>query len=127
LKQSRNTPASQSAIPFHITYKAAGAVTSMQFGNAHRESTQFNSRLQPLQIALGSTKTSLNSTQSATDILKLDYDFGTTSNKRNVLFQTITVPTEIRNNQTYNGFMVTQSYVYDLLNCLNQAIETISG
>ncbi len=36
-----------------FTNSAAGAVTSMQLGNGHWESTTFNSRLQPTQIALG--------------------------------------------------------------------------
>jgi YD repeat-containing protein len=36
-----------------FTYNPAGAVTSMQLGNGRWESTTFNSRLQPTQIALG--------------------------------------------------------------------------
>ena len=59
---------------------------SMQLGNGRWESTQFNSRLQPTQIALGKT-------QNATDLLDLDYSYATTSNNGNVLSQTITVPT----------------------------------
>ena len=39
----------------HFTYNAAGAVTAMQLGNGRWESTVFNSRLQPTQIALGVT------------------------------------------------------------------------
>ena len=61
-----------------FTYNAAGAVTSMQLGNGRWESTQFNSRLQPTQIALGTV-------QNATDKLKLDYSYGTTANNGNVL------------------------------------------
>ena len=70
-----------------FTYNAAGAVTSMQLGNGRWESTQFNSRLQPTQIALGVT-------QGATDLLDLDYEYGTTAsvNNGNVTKQTITVP-----------------------------------
>ncbi|MBX3295322.1 MAG: RHS repeat protein [Acidobacteria bacterium] len=37
----------------NLTYNPAGAVTSMQLGNGRWESTAFNSRLQPTQIALG--------------------------------------------------------------------------
>jgi len=37
----------------HFTYNAAGAVTAMQLGNGRWESTAFNSRLEPTQIALG--------------------------------------------------------------------------
>ncbi len=99
-----------------FTYNAAGAVTSMQLGNGRWESTQFNSRLQPTQIALGATT-------GATDLLKLDYSYGTTNNNGNVLSQTITVPTVGIN----TGFTAVQNYSYDSLNRLTQATETISG
>jgi len=65
-------------------YTAHGAVESMRLGNGRFESTQFNSRLQPTQIALG---TSANNTS----LLKLNYDYGTTDNNGNVKSQTITV------------------------------------
>jgi len=55
----------------HFRYTASGAVSSMQFGNGLWESRQFNSRLQPTQIALGTV-------QNATDGLKLNYDYGST-------------------------------------------------
>ena len=93
----------------NFTYTAAGAVSSMQLGNGRWESTRFNSRLQPTQIALGTI-------QSGTDKLKLNFDYGNTNNNGNVLSQTITVPTEIRNSTTYNGFTATQTYTYDSLN-----------
>ncbi len=72
----------------NFTYNAAGAVTSMQLGNGRWESTQFNSRLQPTQIALGVTP-------GATNLLKLDYEYGATAavNNGNVTKQMITVPT----------------------------------
>lgn len=53
----------------NFTYAAAGAVTSMQLGNGRWESTTFNSRLQPTQIALGAT-------QGTSNLLKLDYSYG---------------------------------------------------
>jgi RHS repeat-associated protein len=102
----------------HFTYNAAGAVTSMQLGNGRWESTVFNSRLQPAQIALGTV-------QSGTDKLKLNYDYGTTQNSGNVVSQTITVPTETRGGTTYNGFAATQVYAYDPLNRLKSGEETI--
>lgn len=34
----------------NFTYNAAGAVAAMQLGNGRWEGTQFNSRLQPMQI-----------------------------------------------------------------------------
>ncbi len=41
----------------NLTYNAAGAVTSMQLGNNRWESTHYNSRPQPTQIALGGRDT----------------------------------------------------------------------
>ena len=97
-----------------FTYTAAGAVSSMQLGNGKWESTTFNSRLQPTQIALGTT-------QGATDKLKLDFSYGTTQNNGNVQSQTITTPTV----GTTAGFTATQAYTYDSLNRLKSAEETI--
>ncbi len=108
-----------------FTYTAAGAVSSMQLGNGKWESTVFNSRLQPTQIALGGT-------QNATDLLKLNFAYNTTTNNvanadnnGNVLSQTITVPSETRNSTTYSAFTATQTYTYDALNRLHSAEETI--
>ena len=77
----------------------------------------FNSRLQPTQIALGSTGTGAR----AHDLLKLDYSYGGANNNGNVLSQTITVPAA---GQTA-GFVATQVYTYDPLNRIKQAAETI--
>lgn len=98
----------------HFTYTAAGAVASMQYGNSKWESTVFNVRLQPTQIALGST-------QNATDNLKLNFDYGQANNNGNVLSQTITVPT-VGSNQ---GFTAVQTYSYDSLNRIKDAKEMI--
>lgn len=57
----------------------------MRLGNGRFESTQFNSRLQPTQIALGTSATN-------TSLLNLDYDCGTPDNDGNVKSQNITVP-----------------------------------
>ena len=100
----------------NFTYNAAGAVTSMQLGNGHWESTVFNNRLQPTQIALGVI-------QNATNILDLDYSYGTTANNGNILSQTITVPTVTGG----TGFTAIQTYTYDSLNRLDDAVETISS
>ncbi|WP_212577890.1 hypothetical protein, partial [Vibrio parahaemolyticus] len=99
----------------HFTYAASGAVTSMRLGNGLWESTQFNSRLQPVQIGLGTSVASQN-------LLKLNYDYGTTANNGNVLSQTITVPTVGAN----NGFTAVQSYSYDSLNRLKSAVENVT-
>ncbi len=95
----------------NFVYNAAGAVTSMRLGNGKFENTQFNSRLQPTQIGLGSSATNQN-------LLKLNYDYGTTNNNGNVLSQQITVN---RNNQS--PLIFNQTYVYDSLNRLKSAEE----
>jgi RHS repeat-associated protein len=103
-----------------FTYTSAGAVSSLRLGNGKFENTTFNSRLQPIQIGLGSSASSQN-------LLKLNFEYGAsaTENNGNVTKQTITLPTETRNNVTYNGFTATQNYTYDSLNRLKSAVETI--
>lgn len=109
----------------HFTYTAAGAVSSMQLGNGAWESTVFNSRLQPTQIALGSVK-------NGTNKLKLDFTYNTTTNGNpnadnngNVLSQTITTPSETRGSTTYSAFTAIQTYQYDSLNRIKEAEEKI--
>ena len=108
----------------HFTFNAAGAVTSMQLGNGRWESTQFNSRLQPTQIALGSI-------QNGTDKLKLNYEYGVLSpddgqtiagtNNGNVSKQTIAVQAV----GATPGFVATQYYAYDPLNRIEIATENV--
>ncbi|MBK9529328.1 MAG: RHS repeat-associated core domain-containing protein [Acidobacteria bacterium] len=95
-----------------FSYNPAGALTTLQLGNGKWESTVFNSRLQPTQIALGTV-------QNGTDKLELDYTYGTTANNGNVLTQTITVP-----GMTHP---LIQNYTYDALNRLDDANETSNG
>ena len=105
-----------------FTYSPAGTVTSLQLGNGYWESTQFNSRLQPTQIALGTLP-------GATNTLKLDYAYGkwvgqsldATKNNGNIGRQTITVTTK----DGELGF--TQKYDYDSVNRLKDARETNSS
>jgi len=99
----------------HFTYTASGAVTSMRLGNGLWESTQFNARLQPVQIGLGTSVASQN-------LLKLNYDYGTNDNNGNVLSQTITVPAVGQ----IPGFTAVQNYSYDSLNRLKSAVENIT-
>jgi len=99
----------------HFTYTAAGAVSSMQLGNGRWESATFNSRMQPTQIALGVT-------QNATNLLDLDFSYGTTANNGNVQSQTITVPTVGVN----TGFTAVQNYAYDSLNRIKDATENLT-
>lgn len=100
----------------NMTFTAAGAVSSMQLGNGKWESTTFNSRLQPMQIALGTV-------QNGFDKLKLNYSYGGTDNNGNVQSQTITVPTVGAN----PGFTATQAYTYDAVNRLKSATENIGA
>ncbi|HEX8267285.1 MAG TPA: RHS repeat-associated core domain-containing protein [Pyrinomonadaceae bacterium] len=101
----------------HFSYTATGAVSSMQLGNGTWESTVFdNYRLQPTQIALGTT-------QNQTNLLQLNYTYNTpnaTDNNGNVLTQKITVPSTAGQS---NGFTAVQTYSYDSLNRLKQAGE----
>ncbi len=106
-----------------LGYNAAGAVESVELGNGSWESTKFNSRLQPTQIALGTTN-------AATDLLKLNYTYGvvesgtlnTTKNNGNIQSQTITVPTVGSN----TGFAAVQTYSYDELNRIHDAVENVT-
>ena len=99
-----------------FTYNAAAAVEAMQLGNGKWESTEFNSRLQPTKIALGTIP-------GEDDQLDLVYTYGTTANNGNVLTQTITVPTVGGS----SGFTATQTYTYDALNRIKSAEESISS
>ena len=102
-------PATDSAN--RIQYAAHGAISVTKLGNGKWEHADFNSRLQPTQIGLGTS-----STDSST--LKLEYGYGTTTNNGNVLSQTITAP------QTGSGNLIlTQGYTYDKLNRLTIATE----
>jgi RHS repeat-associated protein len=87
----------------------------MRLGNGRWEHTNFNNRLQPTEIGLGSSGVD-------SSLLKLDYEYGTTANNGNVLKQIITVPTI----GTATGFTATQHYQYDQLNRLTGAQE-VSG
>ncbi len=115
VKSRKNASSGYWAYANNFTYNAAGAVTSMQLGNGTWESTVFNSRLQPEQIALGVTA-------NATGLLKLDYTYGTTANNGNVLTQTITVPDV----GEVDGFAAVQTYDYDSLNRLKDATEMLT-
>lgn len=104
-----------------FTFTAAGAVSSMQLGNGHWESTSFNERLQPIQIALGSTP-------AATNLLRLNYSYGqwesgtlnAAKNNGNIAQHVTRIPTTT----SYIDF--TQKYEYDALNRITNAVETES-
>jgi len=90
----------------------------VQLGNGLFEHTNFNARLQPTQIGLGTTTTGATSIS----VLGLDYSFGTTNNNGNVLSQTITVP-----NGSGGTVSMIQNYSYDQVNRLSVATETVGG
>lgn len=99
----------------HFSYNAAGAVTKMQMGNGLWETAQFNARLQSTQLGLGTIPTGAS-------LWKVDYEFGelqtngavdATKNNGNIGKQTLTVP----------GTNFVQSYKYDSLHRLTEAVE----
>lgn len=101
--------ASPSDATNRIQYASHGAVSVMALGNGKWEHTNYNNRLQPTQIGLGTSGTD-------SSILKLDYEYTSscqTGNNGNVLKQTINA----------SGLILTQNYCYDALNRLSSASE----
>jgi RHS repeat-associated protein len=95
-----------------FSYAPHGAVESMMLGNVLWEQVKFNSRLQPIQIGLGTSSTD-------TSKLKIDYDYGTTTNNGNIQSQKITLPGL--------QYPSVQSYNYDQLNRLQSVEEKSNG
>lgn len=93
-------------------YWPSSAIKDLKLGNNLWEHTSLNSRLQTSEIDLGTT-------QGGVDRLRLNYDYGTTTNNGNLQGQTITVPTI----GGATGFTATQTYSYDSLNRLASAQE----
>ena len=96
-----------------ISYNASGAVTKMQLGNGRWETAIYNDRLQITQIGLGTT-------DSMQDLLKLNYDYGTsTQNNGSLREQKI----------NFSGLSneIKQTYTYDDLNRLKSSTETVSN
>jgi RHS repeat-associated protein len=90
-----------------ITYTPHGAADKLTLGNGLHEATNFNNRLQPTLISLGTTA-------GATDKLKIEFGYGGTSNNGNILTQTITPP---------GLTALTQDYTYDEVNRILTASE----
>lgn len=93
-------------------YAAHGAIQRMRLGNGKWEHTSFNSRLQTTEIGLGSSGTDSN-------LLKLQYDYGSTANNGTLRKQLIVV-------SGTSGFTATEHYKYDELNRVTGAQE-VSG
>src|SRR5205085_3920593 len=94
-----------------IQYTAHGAIKAMKLGNGLWEHTNFNSRLQPIEIGLGTSS-------NTSGTLRLTYGYGMSNNNNgNVLSQQIVV----------GSMDVTQTYSYDELNRLQMAEEKLTG
>jgi RHS repeat-associated protein len=100
-----------------FAYTSHGEVSRLRLGNGTWESIEFNVRLQPSQVALGTTA-------GATEIFKASYEFGdldaggnllANRNNGNVARQTISVP------GLSQPFV--QTYKYDAVNRLKEAKE----
>ena len=108
-----------------IGYAPHGGIEQVLLGNSLWEQRRYNSRLQPTQIGLGTGETAVGTDLGTTDsdLLLLDYSFGTTCisgtacNNGNVLGQRIRGGT----------LDLTQSYSYDELNRLIEADEEDNG
>lgn len=96
-----------------ISYNASGAVTKMQLGNGRWETAIYNDRLQITQIGLGTT-------DSMQDLLKLNYDYGTSTQNNGSL-------REQRINFSGLSNEIKQTYSYDDLNRLKSSTETVSN
>jgi RHS repeat-associated protein len=102
----------------NLSYTAFGGVSQAKLGNGRWESMQFDSKtLQTTQIGLGFSATNTN-------LLKIEYNYGTTTattsdNNGSLRQQKI----------SYAGqtAQITQNYTYDMLNRLKSATETVSG
>lgn len=114
--QAPNQAVKTYASNFDYSLTDSGATNRVQLGNGRWESVVYNKRLQPTLIGLGTT-------QNGTELMKLEYNYGTTDNNGNVHSQTITTPTA----GSSAGFTAVQSYGYDNLNRLTSAAETSNG
>ncbi len=96
-------------------YTARGSVAALRLGNGLWEHTDYNNRLQPERIRLGTSG-------AQSSILQLDYGYGGISNNSNLIGHAITVPAS----GGQMGLVATQVYTYDALNRLESARE-VSG
>ena len=93
-------------------YAPHGAVAELKLGNNLYEYSDFNTRLQPFEIGLGTFS-------GGSDKLKLEFTYGTSRNNNgNVLSQIITRP---------GLTALTQSYGYDDVNRLTGVSESGAG
>jgi RHS repeat-associated protein len=89
-----------------IGYAAHNALNTQTYGNGLIHAVDYNNRLQPTQIKLGTSG-------SPTSIVSLGYAYGTTNNNGNVLTHTY----------SGGGLSYTQTFGYDSLNRLTTSNE----
>src|SRR6185369_6966670 len=89
-----------------IGYAAHNALNTETYGNGLIHGVDYNNRLQPTQIKLGTSG-------SPTSIVSLGYNYGTTNNNGNVLTHTY----------SGGGLTYTQTFGYDSLNRLTTSNE----
>ncbi|MFV0388160.1 MAG: RHS repeat-associated core domain-containing protein, partial [Pyrinomonadaceae bacterium] len=111
--QTRTATGSYENRASNFTYLAHGGVSSLMLGNNRWENAQYNNRLQVTQVGMGTSS-------ADTSLLKIDYNYGTSSNNNGSLqSQTIAFT-------GYSG-TISQSYVYDNLNRIQSATENYAG
>ncbi len=93
-----------------LQYAPSGSVSVMKLGNGLWEHTNFNSRLQPTEIGLGTSATNSNT-------VGLTYNYGTTNNNGNL--QSVAY--------AGGGLSYTQTFGYDSLNRLTTSAESGSS
>jgi RHS repeat-associated protein len=99
-----------------ILYDPRGGLTDLRLGNNLWEHDIYDpSRLQTSEVGVGHS-------QGMSDLLKLNYDYGSTNNNGNLLRQIIAAPTT----QAGVNMVVTQLAQYDAFNRLKAAQE-VSG
>jgi RHS repeat-associated protein len=89
-----------------IGYAAHNALNTETYGNGLIHAVDYNNRLQPTQIKLGTSG-------SPTSVVSLGYSYGTTNNNGNVLTHTY----------SSGGLSYTQTFGYDSLNRLTTSNE----
>ncbi|MBK7706304.1 MAG: RHS repeat-associated core domain-containing protein [Acidobacteria bacterium] len=101
----------------HVAYTSFGAVSSSKLGNGRWETMEYDARrLQMMRISLGGSI-------GDSSLLKLDFNYGTTTsnssdNNGSLRKQTITLP----------GIApIEQDYTYDALNRIDVATETVDS
>ena len=99
----------------NFSYTASGGISQMRLGNGRWETAKFNNRMQVTELGLGNSATDASVWKTAYEYGELDSNGNvvTAKNTGNIAKQTLTVP----------GTSFTQSYKYDSLYRLKEAVE----